>query len=138
MKGRGKLVRIHTTQRYTEVNTLFFMSDIFDTRVLVPFSAHVLTHSILKLCFPSLPHLLVEKIPSTLNSILVSCLVINEIQSGAYSKDVINPYPANIDRAFASQIGFTLYDLLIMTADKHHSSIWSHHLIAWCHRNQIL
>jgi hypothetical protein len=129
----------------TQLPPLPPLNPFLDSRVSVPLLFHILLHRVsAHIFFPSTPfskltsaqHLLAEKIPSTLNALLVSLPSLSlffpqtfssifgtfgstakEKQDGSempWAKDWVTPYPELIDRVFAAHWAFTLYDLYIM------------------------
>ncbi|KAJ3217991.1 hypothetical protein HDU67_006891 [Dinochytrium kinnereticum] len=111
-----------------------------DARVLAPLLLHVLLHKAsASALFPGIKtltkkqHLFVEKIPSTVNAVLVSVPVIKLLawdrpwKSGNW----LVPYPDLLDRVFAAHFAFTAYDLGVMAfVEGEHPSVWLHHVVA--------
>ncbi|KAJ9065423.1 hypothetical protein DSO57_1019751 [Entomophthora muscae] len=72
-----------------------------------------------------------EKIPSCINGLITGLLGLYVIfWDCAFKFDVINPYPPILDTLFSNYVGYTIYDLCIMsTKTKEDSTMWIHHIV---------
>jgi hypothetical protein len=71
-----------------------------------------------------------EKLPSSINALLVSVPTMNTIiRKKAFQRDVFRPYPDALDKVFSDHFAFTMYDMVIMWKNKEHASVWLHHVI---------
>lgn len=74
---------------------------------------------------------LAEKLPSTINALLVSLPSLYlHFSLQPWKQDVLIPYPPLLDKILAAHVGYTLYDIYIMAiVGKQHPSVWIHHVL---------
>ncbi|KAJ3115192.1 hypothetical protein HDU96_001038 [Phlyctochytrium bullatum] len=110
-----------------------------DPRVLSPLALHAALHIVTgRLLFPGAKltkrqHMFVEKVPSTVNALVVSLPVIKMILVDRPWKNGkwLEPYPELLDKVFAAHFAYTAYDLLVMAVvEGEHPSVWLHHVVA--------
>ncbi|RKO86750.1 hypothetical protein BDK51DRAFT_26531 [Blyttiomyces helicus] len=112
--------------------------------ILAPFLLHTLLH---KAASTLLPHVLpaatytaltptdrlylAQKLPATAHALLVALPSLHiHLVDQPWRKDLVAPYPAQLDRLFAAHVGFTAYDLALMAvAGGEHWSAWVHHVL---------
>ncbi|KAJ3090642.1 hypothetical protein HK102_003120 [Quaeritorhiza haematococci] len=115
-----------------------------DTRVWGPLALHICAHkfaahvvnttlpaSTLRTLSPSDRLYLAEKLPSTLNALIVSLPSLHLLlRQQPYKHDLFKPYPELLDRVFAAHLGFTIYDMWVMAVQgREHFSVWVHHVL---------